>query len=241
MKDSPTINYNRVIPSSSLDRFRWVEYQIKKCKVGKILDVGAGEMPFKNLAVKLGFDYRSHDFEKYSGNSESPGLQNKDWLNSGHDLVCDIMEIPEDSYELIIITEVLEHVPDPAAAMAKISKLLAPDGKILITVPFSSRMHQSPFWFSSGLSPFWFFHHAKLNELEVSDCILLGNFYDVMIQEVKLFFGPMGYWKINLGEFTTYFLRKLRKILEPRISTALLDSGSLAVFVLLQNDSSSAS
>ena len=200
--------------------------------------MGSGERPYKNLIENLGFSYTSHDFEKYEGSDEFPGLQNSGWENKNHDLVCDILEIPVSLYDVIVLTEVLEHVPDPVEVLAKCYELLEEEGLLITTVPFASRMHQAPFWFQSGLSPYWFEHHGKRLGFEIKKSCLLGNFYDRFMAEGQQFFGCFGVRKMNLGILFQATFLKLRKILEPRIPIPLLDSGALGVFIVLAKSNS---
>jgi SAM-dependent methyltransferase len=45
------------------------------------------------------------------------------------------LPFPDGSFDRIIVSEVLEHIPDDAAAMAEITRVLHPEGKAAITVP----------------------------------------------------------------------------------------------------------
>jgi len=45
------------------------------------------------------------------------------------------LELPDDSYDLIFCSHVLEHVPDDRAAMAELRRVLAPGGQAVILVP----------------------------------------------------------------------------------------------------------
>jgi SAM-dependent methyltransferase len=82
-----------------------------------------------------------------------------------------------------VCTEVLEHVPDPVAALRKMVDLTKTGGHILITCPFLSLMHQAPFYFSSGLSPYWFMHWSRELNLEIESLQVSGDYLDLMIQE----------------------------------------------------------
>jgi SAM-dependent methyltransferase len=42
---------------------------------------------------------------------------------------------------------VLEHVPDPAAALAELRRMLRPGGTLWLTVPFVGELHEEPFDF----------------------------------------------------------------------------------------------
>ncbi len=47
------------------------------------------------------------------------------------------LDLPDDDRDLVIVYHVLEHIPDDAAAMAEIRRVLRPDGVALLEVPLS--------------------------------------------------------------------------------------------------------
>ena len=149
-----------------------------------LIDVGAGLSRYRPAAESAGYKYVSHDFNAYEPAVSSPGLQNDSWSYPKHDFVCDILALPEDqTYDAVLCTEVLEHVPDPAQAFKKLSRLASDGGVVIVTVPVLSLMHQAPFWFSSGLSPFWFRHWSERLGLEVLELAVHGDYADLMAQE----------------------------------------------------------
>jgi SAM-dependent methyltransferase len=54
------------------------------------------------------------------------------------DLRLDIteMDLPDGSFDLILCSHVLEHVPDDRAAMSELRRVLAPGGLVLVLVPY---------------------------------------------------------------------------------------------------------
>jgi SAM-dependent methyltransferase len=56
------------------------------------------------------------------------------------DLRLDItqMDLPDESFELILCSHVLEHVPDDRAAMAELRRVLRPGGLCLVLTPYRS-------------------------------------------------------------------------------------------------------
>jgi SAM-dependent methyltransferase len=156
-----------------------------------LLDVGAGLCPYKAFAIDLGFQYRSHDFGGYipEKSNHQMGLHSASWAYPEHDFQCDILDIPDSVHaDYVLCTEVLEHVPDPIRVFEKLSKIVSSDGYLIITVPFSSLMHQAPYWFQAGLSPFWFEYWAKKFEIEIIELTVYGDYVDQMSQEVRRFF-----------------------------------------------------
>jgi SAM-dependent methyltransferase len=222
----------------------WVEIQIQVMggsDVGakKCLDVGAGLSPYKNAIEKAGFIYFSHDFAKYDPakiESQNIGLQNDTWDYPNHDYVCDVLDIPESNkFDLLVCTEVLEHVPDPVKVLEKLANLLAPGGSLLITAPLLSLIHQAPYYFSSGLSPFWYEYHADRLKLEVTHIEISGDFTDLLIQEIQRFLSqiPLLRGFSNLTKLVSQ-IKRFRRFIHHSIS----ESGGFGVFVIMKNNGS---
>jgi len=214
------------------DKFvrKWIE-SLPRYNGKTFLDIGAGNMPYRTIATDVGFRYLSQDFGQYSGDTKAPGQQEGvgNWTTSGHDITCDIADLPLETADFFLCTEVLEHVPDPVTALKAIANSAKYGAVGLITVPFSSRMHQAPFWFSSGLSPYWFIHHAPTCGLEITGISKVGDFVDVMIQEISVLFG-----RIGLSRFIGSALIIVSPLLRAICAKSLLESGALGVYVSLK-------
>ena len=224
---------NRVVAvGNETYRHNWVAINVgwaaSQFPNGDLLDVGAGLSPYKPVVQSTGLSYKSHDFSGYIPSSSAVGLQDKSWSYPEHDFVCDINEIPDVGFSNVILcTEVLEHVPDPVRAFEHIAKLIKPDGILILTVPFLSLMHQAPFWFQSGLSPFWFHKWCEVNRLEIVELTVQGDFVDLMSQEVFRLFS-FSHRTRFIGKLASKFVQKMR----PRISTSTLESGGLGTLLI---------
>jgi hypothetical protein len=194
-----------------------------------LLDIGAGNMPYKHDVESAGLRYVSHDFELYSGNTSYPGLQSRDWTTTGHSLKCDITELPADYADFFLCTEVLEHVPDPARALFAISSASKVGALGLVTVPLLSRMHQAPFFFSAGLSPYWFQYHAPRAGLEIIDIVVVGDFVDLMHQEIPHLFSGL-----RLASLVKWMYARLTPVFRALCNQETLESGGFSVYVTLK-------
>ena len=151
----------------------------------RILDAGAGEL--KNRQYCSHLDYVSQDFCEYKGASScDEGLQNDSWDTSCIDLISDITAIPAPSasFDAILCSEVLEHVPEPTHALDEFARLLKPGGVLILTAPFGSNVHMAPYHYCSGFSKYWYEHHLIQRGFHIQALIANGDWYALLLQEI---------------------------------------------------------
>ncbi|MGE5458631.1 MAG: FkbM family methyltransferase [Methanococcaceae archaeon] len=161
------------------DRDSWVKAKALTVSSGsKVLDVGAGTCPYRSLFKHC--VYETHDFMRYEG-AKLGGSNEYGKI----DYVSDINNIPveNNSYDVILCTEVLEHVPEPIEALREMSRIVKPGGRILITAPLGSGLHQLPFHYYGGYSPGWYRHFSTKLGLEVNEITPNGGFFKLLAQE----------------------------------------------------------
>jgi len=142
---SAILNYNVV------ERDAWVARQAAALPAGShVLDAGAGSCPYRALFSHC--DYKTQDFTSLQGEQLSGGGY------GSMDYVCDIAAIlVEDAvFDAVLCSEVIEHVPDPVAVMAEFGRILKPGGRVILTAPLGSGIHQEPYHFYGGYTPFWY-------------------------------------------------------------------------------------
>src|ERR1700761_1592402 len=117
---------------------------------GTVLDVGCGAQPFRSLVsphatyqgidtdeAKAHFGYEMPDTTYFSGN---------------------VWPVAAASANVVLCTETLEHVLETRRFLAEAASCLAPDGTLLLTVPFAARWHFIPY-------DYWRFTPSSLNYL----------------------------------------------------------------------------
>jgi SAM-dependent methyltransferase len=124
------------IEAAPLERasiYRFVAEQASLLPVGsRVIDVGAGEAPYRELF----------------GDQRYVTLDRPDTPHSGSvDLHGDADSIPAEdgSFDAVLCTQVLEHVPEPLLALREFRRILRPGGRIIATVPFVWEEHEAPF------------------------------------------------------------------------------------------------
>jgi SAM-dependent methyltransferase len=53
----------------------------------------------------------------------------------------------DNEFDIVLCTEMLEHVPDPQAVLSEIQRVLRPGGRLIMTTPFLVPLHEEPYDF----------------------------------------------------------------------------------------------
>ena len=106
---------------------------------GRLLDVGCGDKPYEAwfrpfVSAYIGVEHGA-TFAAHRGGGAG-----------GPDVVYGGGTLPfrDGSFDTVLSVQVLEHTPRPAALMAEMSRVLAPDGILILTAPFQFRLHEQP-------------------------------------------------------------------------------------------------
>lgn len=121
---------------------------------GRILDIGAGVGDFLSVAKNDGWEIIGKEpSEKAKAIAQKKGVV----------FVNDLLELESNSFDVITMWHVLEHVPDLENQIAELKRLLKPNGTILIAVPnFKSfdANHYKHFWAAYDV-PIHLWHFSK--------------------------------------------------------------------------------
>jgi SAM-dependent methyltransferase len=102
---------------------------------GKLLDLGCGKVPLYEAYRDLITDSICADWENTSHQS------------SHLDLEIDLtktLPFRDAEFNTIILSDVLEHLPDPQLLWHEMSRVLSPGGKVIMNVPFFYWLHEQP-------------------------------------------------------------------------------------------------
>ena len=100
----------------------------------RLLDVGAGTKPYEAVYAEYFTSATSVDVP-----SSVHDISSVDVLAPADDL-----PFPDDAFDCVLCTEVLEHCPDPLAALGEMGRVLRPGGRIFLTTPFLVPLHELP-------------------------------------------------------------------------------------------------
>jgi SAM-dependent methyltransferase len=151
-----------------------IEASLLKCQEfvrGRLLDVGCGRKPYKNTYFSRADSYVGVDYLAE---------------NSQPDIVASALELPLDdqSFDTVVSTELLEHVPDPLRALREMHRVLKPGGHLILSTPMYWPRHEIPYDFFrytyDGL-----LYLMKESELEVVRMFNRGHAYVFLGQVIQ--------------------------------------------------------
>lgn len=99
---------------------------------GTVLDAGCGSQPFRPVVEEQVERYVSYDIEAR--------VESVDFIGD----VEDMRAVADRTADVILCSEVLEHVPHPHVALAEFARIVRPGGVLVVTVPFLARLHEEP-------------------------------------------------------------------------------------------------
>jgi SAM-dependent methyltransferase len=133
---------------------------VKARFTGRVLDIGGG---------------------RRRGSFQAPSAARwvvTDISRAGAPHVCaDVLALPfrDSVFDAIKITEVLEHVPDTAAALSECCRVLRPGGRLVATVPFLERLHGDPYDYVRYTDAMW--RRLLAQSGLIADCVTAQGGY----------------------------------------------------------------
>src|SRR5437762_2314960 len=109
----------------------------------RLLDVGCGAKPYEPLFASFAGEHVGVDVE-------NPAAQLEGAVES--------LPVEDGSFQVVLCTQVLEHAADPARAVAELSRVTAPGGRVLASTHGVQAYHPNP-------DDFWRWTHAGLQPL----------------------------------------------------------------------------
>ena len=117
----------------SIDAF--VQRSAATVKSGSVvLDAGAGDSPYRHYfehAHYVAVDFAATAYHEFRN----------------LDAICRLEQLPfaDESFDAVLCSEVLEHVPQPSMVLSELRRVLKPGGRLFMTTPQSWEVHEAPY------------------------------------------------------------------------------------------------
>ena len=190
-----------------------LEPRIRTHARGTVLDAGCGSGPYRHLIEEVAVRYESLDVEV----GEHPPTYLSD--------VQDMPAVGSRRFDTVVCSEVLEHVPSPADALAEIRRVLKPGGTLVLTVPYLSRLHDEPHDY------FRYTRHGLRHLLEdggftVSEIERTGSMFSFVGHQISTLM-VVAVWKIPLVRWVVFAVGAALITLPCRIADSILGTDRL--------------
>ncbi|MEK6577866.1 MAG: class I SAM-dependent methyltransferase, partial [Bdellovibrionota bacterium] len=93
----------------------------------------------------------------------------------------ELIPFPDNTFDSVICTQVLEHVVHPERAMSELNRVLRPGGVLLLTIPQASELHEEPNDFSR-FTKYWIEQMAQEFGLKVELLMARGGMFSMISQ-----------------------------------------------------------
>jgi SAM-dependent methyltransferase len=136
-------------PLNLRKRLAWIERFASPLAKRRALDCGCGAGEYVRALLARGADAYGVEFDE--GKLATAG---RDGELAARLSVGDLeaLAFPDESFDLALLNEVLEHVPDDRAALAEVCRVLRPGGRVIVLSP--TRLYpfetHGVFWRGSG-------------------------------------------------------------------------------------------
>lgn len=151
----------------------------------RVLDAGAGEGRFKHLFSHM----------RYTGVDLAVG--DATWDYSGLDAIntLDRLCFADATFDAVIFTQVMEHLPEPSAVVGELARILRPGGLLILVAPQSWHEHQIPYDFFRYTS-YGIRHLLEKHGLCVTRMQALGGYFWYLSFQLQ----QLPYWTFSRNQ-----------------------------------------
>lgn len=139
-----------------------------------VLDAGAGSGPYRKHFTAHDHHYESADF----------GEVDKAYGDLTYRCRLDDIPVEDARYDLVLLSQVLEHLPDPGAVLRELRRVLKPGGALWLSAPLYYEEHEQPYDFYR-YTQFGFRHLLESNGFAVEELDWLEGYAGTVSYQLR--------------------------------------------------------
>ncbi len=130
------MKYFKSLHISFVDKYiiNLVKNEILKYGKGNVIDIGCGEKPFYSAI--------NNYVDLYIGLDHPNSVHATEFVDVF--ALADNLPFVPNKFDLALVTQVIEHVEEPAIVIGEIKKILKQNGILIISFPFLYPVHEAP-------------------------------------------------------------------------------------------------
>lgn len=125
--------FNRFFSAATYSLWRGAMPLMTRVCRGKVLDAGSGRGAWRRTILASAESCESIDHEPRGGDAST-------WIGD----LASMPQVPDCRYDTVVCHQVLEHLPAPGAALMEIRRVLKGGGRVIVSAPHLSRLHELP-------------------------------------------------------------------------------------------------
>lgn len=202
-------------------------------KHGRLLDIGCAAGFLLEEARKAGFEIHGVELSKWAVDYS----RDKFGINTIHHGLLEGSEYPASYFDVIVLSDVIEHLTGPKGTLIKIRKILKPNGVICINTPdigsFVSRVLKAKWWGVKRAHLYYFTRKSLYNMLKHAGFVPVKTRTHSRIFTIKYLVGRLADYNgtlykifafltnnglknkliaVNLGDQIEVYAQKMRKL-----------------------------
>lgn len=179
-----------------MDIFKCNAFEIPYVKDGLLLDIGCGNGRFLHGMQQLGWQTKGVEFN--AGAVEVCKKSNLDVFHG--DLFS--AKLADASFDVVHLSHVIEHVPDPKALFIEVARILKPNGLFIVKTPNSKALGRAFFntnWYANDV-PRHLYLFSQKNLLEMGKICHLNMIRMLTSSTPKIILNSIDYVVENKGK-----------------------------------------
>jgi ubiquinone/menaquinone biosynthesis C-methylase UbiE len=198
---------------NDIGRFFITDFVMKMAKSlpkgTSVLDAGAGECAYKKYFAHC--DYKSVDV--------AIGEPKWNYANLDYVAPLDNLPIENETFDVILCTQVLEHLQKPIASLKELCRVLKSDGYLFLTAPMAHMEHQIPY------------DYFRYTSYGLKYILSEAGFRETKVEPIG---GMFLRWAYELPRLFTFFQAASTKKKRRDLRSVLLYPFSLSLFILIR-------
>ncbi|MBV9947357.1 MAG: methyltransferase domain-containing protein, partial [Myxococcales bacterium] len=151
---------------------------------GRLLDVGCGDKQHEAIFLPYVDSYLGVEHSaSYAATNAADRPVKADVLYDGKRLPFD-----NGSFDTVLSVQVLEHTPHPAELVLEMGRVLRDGGRLIMTVPFSFRLHEEPHDYMR-FSPHILREFCERAGLMVEEIVPRGSLWSLVAHKLNSYLG----------------------------------------------------
>lgn len=152
-----------------------------------LLEIGTGLGVLSGLIAPMVTSYKGIEYDAEACQAAKKRVTNPDWITQGD---AQALTFPDNSFDVVVCLEVLEHLPDYRKALNEIARVLRPKGRLIASIPYAKYGAPSQInlhhLYEPGENEFKIELDIRFDDVKIHYHRYIETFYETVARKMKL-------------------------------------------------------